>query len=383
MKTKWIATILSVAGLLALSAASLHAQAMAKIAGKVTDTQGKPMPGASIEIRSEDTGSKYTTKTDKSGNYFQIGVYPGSYTVRLIENGKEIFHFNHVPVHLNPDDSPTEVDFDLKKELAAQQGQGGGQAAAQSAAEKQAAQQAEQQRTKIAGLNQQLTQATADEQAGQWDQAVSILTQATTAAPTEPILWAHLGQAELGAGGAAAKSGDKAGATADYEKAVDAYQKAVQLKPTDPNYHNNLGQAYAKSGKPQQAVQEYTTAAQESPTNAAMFYFNLGATLTNQATMETNQDIKTKDIDAADEAFDKAIQANPTYGEAWYQKGVNLLSKATYDKSGKIIPAPGTAEAFQKYLEVAPTGPHAEEAKSMITSLGEKVETSYKKPKSK
>jgi hypothetical protein len=37
-------------------------------------------------------------------------------------------------------------------------------------------------------------------------------------------------------------------------------------------------------------------------------------------------------------------------------------------------------EAFQKYLEVAPTGTHADEAKSMLQSLGGSIETSYKNP---
>jgi hypothetical protein len=43
----------------------------------------------------------------------------------------------------------------------------------------------------------------------------------------------------------------------------------------------------------------------------------------------------------------------------------------------KMIAPPGTAEAFQKYLELAPTGPHAEEAKAMLASVGATVETSY------
>jgi hypothetical protein len=46
-----------------------------------------------------------------------------------------------------------------------------------------------------------------------------------------------------------------------------------------------------------------------------------------------------------------------------------------------MVAPPGTAEAFQKYLELAPTGPHAEEAKAMLQGLGATVETSYGKKK--
>lgn len=385
MKSKLI-SIFAVACFGLAGVASLHAQGLAKVAGKAIDVNGQPIADAQVQLVSQDTGQKMTTKTDKHGDFFQIGVPPGSYKVSLVKDGQILFFFNGVPVHLNPDDSATEVDFDLKKEAEGKgQGSGEGNAAAAAAmAQRQAEQQRQQ---KIASLQALVSQASTQEQAGQWDQAVESLTQAATAAPTVPFLWARLGVAEYGAGDAMQKSGDKAGAGAHYQKSIEAYTKALDLKPTDPKdlatIHNNLGQAYIKSGKPDDAVKEYTLAAQISPANAATSYFNLGAILTNQATVETNAQIKTKDIDAANEAFDKAIQADPNYGEAWYQKGINLLSKATYDKSGNIVPAPGTAEAFQKYLQVAPAGAHAEEAKSMITSLGQKVETSYKKPKSK
>ena len=37
----------------------------------------------------------------------------------------------------------------------------------------------------------------------------------------------------------------------------------------------------------------------------------------------------------------------------------------------------GTAEAFQKYLELQPTGTYADAAKQMLTSIGASVETSF------
>jgi tetratricopeptide (TPR) repeat protein len=113
-----------------------------------------------------------------------------------------------------------------------------------------------------------------------------------------------------------------------------------------------------------------------------MYYFNAGATLTNESMTEKDPALREKYIDEANLAFDKAIAAKPDYGEAWYQKGLNLFNKAKVDpKTGKITPVEGTADAFQKYLEVEPQGKHAEEAKGIIASLGESVQTSYKKGK--
>jgi hypothetical protein len=56
------------------------------------------------------------------------------------------------------------------------------------------------------------------------------------------------------------------------------------------------------------------------------------------------------------------------------------MAKATL-QGEKTIPAPGTVEAFQKYLEVAPTGPNAQNAKDMLASLGAKVEVGFDKKK--
>jgi hypothetical protein len=41
---------------------------------------------------------------------------------------------------------------------------------------------------------------------------------------------------------------------------------------------------------------------------------------------------------------------------------------------------PGTADAFQKYLQLKPDGPFADSAKSMLASLGSTIDTSYKNP---
>ena len=89
--------------------------------------------------------------------------------------------------------------------------------------------------------------------------------------------------------------------------------------------------------------------------------------------------------DDAIAAFDKCIAADPAKADAYYQKGVNLIGKATL-QGDKTIAPPGTAEAFNKYLELAPTGPYADVAKQMLATIGASVETNYgtkKKPAKK
>ena len=81
-------------------------------------------------------------------------------------------------------------------------------------------------------------------------------------------------------------------------------------------------------------------------------------------------------------AFDKVIAADPTKADAYYWKGVNLIGKATL-KGDKMVAPEGTAEAFQKYLELAPDGKLAQPAKDMLASIGATIETGFgtkKKP---
>jgi len=59
------------------------------------------------------------------------------------------------------------------------------------------------------------------------------------------------------------------------------------------------------------------------------------------------------------------------------------VKAATVTPEGKTVPAPGTVEAFQKYLELAPDGKYAAQAKSMIEALSQTVETKFKAEKEK
>src|ERR1051326_9430842 len=88
MKNKLI-SLLAVACFALVGTVSLHAQAMAKVAGKAIDQQGQPITGAQVQMVSEDTGQKMTTKTDKNGNFFQIGVNPGKYKITLVKDRSE------------------------------------------------------------------------------------------------------------------------------------------------------------------------------------------------------------------------------------------------------------------------------------------------------
>ncbi|MGH9579871.1 MAG: carboxypeptidase-like regulatory domain-containing protein [Terriglobales bacterium] len=95
----------------ALAAAALLPAAwgqMATVKGKVTDEKGQPFAGAVILYHNQENGRKYELKTDKSGDYFSIGVLMGRYRVSLYstdeqyKEGKETFFLDNVQVLLSP-----------------------------------------------------------------------------------------------------------------------------------------------------------------------------------------------------------------------------------------------------------------------------------------
>jgi tetratricopeptide (TPR) repeat protein len=143
--------------------------------------------------------------------------------------------------------------------------------------------------------------------------------------------------------------------------------------------YNNMARAKTNAGKVDEAIQDYDQAAKLNPAAAGTYYFNMGATLTN---INKTNDAKIRQ--SAIDAFDKAIAADPNHADAYYYKATNMVGAATLQGT-KMVAPDGTAEAFNKYLELQPNGPHAEDSKAMLASLGAPVETTYgttkKKPK--
>ena len=348
----------------ALCAPSAWSQATATVKGVAKDMQGQPLAGATVNYVNQDTGQKYDIKTNKKGEFFSLGIAPGKYKISLINNGQVLFFFNGVQVSLGNEENVT--NFDLQKETADAKARGQSQ---MSPEQKAAQEKAQKENLTIKALNEKLAAATQAQQAGNFDQAIAVMKEATAMDPNRDVLWAKLGNV-YGDAAKKTETTDRPAAAQLYAQSAESYQKSLALKPSGAVY-NNLGQALAKSGKTDDAIKAYNQAAQVDPPNAAMYYFNLGATLTN-----------TGKIDDAVQAFDKTIAADPNRAEAYYWKGVNLLGKATL-KGDKMVAPEGTSEAFNKYLELQPTGPYAEPAKQMLASMGASVETSYGKKKAK
>ena len=73
-----------VAFALALVAYSVPASAQSgTLKGRVTGPDGKPLEGATVVIEHVGTSRKNTSKTDRRGEYVQVGLTPGDYRVTV------------------------------------------------------------------------------------------------------------------------------------------------------------------------------------------------------------------------------------------------------------------------------------------------------------
>jgi tetratricopeptide (TPR) repeat protein len=360
---KLVQGMLLLALLAALSALPAAAQTTG-IKGVAKDTEGKFITDGVVQITNTETQRKTEAKTNKNGEYINIGLSPGNYDVVLTRNGVAVDGFNKVPLAMG---QTIDVNFDLKKDLA-------GKGPSEEQIKKQ--QEVTKQNEKIKGLNAKLGEVRDLEKAGNYDQAITVMQEVTQADPTKDILWAYLGEAYSKA--------------KKYPEAIEAYEKAIAIKSDATKgeaakgdaskgdtakrdmvlYLNSLADAYNKSGKGDKAIAEYTQVAQIDPASAPTAYFNMGVVYYNG-----------NKADDAVAAFDKSLELDPNRADAYYYKGMALLNKATLSKDGKYSPAPGTVEAFQKYLELKPDGANAQTAKDTLAMLGSSVETTYGKQK--
>ncbi|GAA3750635.1 hypothetical protein [Terriglobus aquaticus] len=362
------------AATLVLASASVLAQAPApaSVHGTVTNAAGSPVKEGVVKLTTDRTSPddktrkyQYTAPVGADGSYKIDGVAPGDYVLFYQVNEKTVDYLDHVVLkagdniaanddmtrqeylsHLSPEERKNIEEFKKRNSETA-------------AANKQ-----------IGNLNALLTKAREEEKTNP-QSAVDDMKQATATKADEPVLWLEQGNAEL----ALAKTDtDASKKTQDYADAGTAFQKAIDTNGTSkkPNpafagaAYNGLGQVYGATSKPKDATDSFDKAAQAEPAKAGMYYFNAAVTLKNAGSN-----------DEAAAMADKAIAADPTKADAYYIKGASLIGKSSM-QGNKLVPPPGCVEAYNKYLELAPTGRFAPEVKGILAEMDQSVVNSYK-----
>ena len=117
------------------------------------------------------------------------------------------------------------------------------------------------------------------------------------------------------------------------DKAIEAYNKAISLKPDYAEAYSNMGNALQVQGKLDEAIEAYNKALSLKPNNA-IIYNNMGNALQDQ-----------DKLDEAIEAYNKAISLKPDYAEAYSNMGNALQVQGKLDEA---------IEAYNKALSLKP-----------------------------
>lgn len=339
--------------------ASKQAQAQTgSLEGDVIGFDGTPLVGVTVTIDRKDIKQHFEIKkTDKKGHYFHAGLPVSFYRVAVVQDGKELYFFDNIKVPLG---DTMKLDFNLKQEMERAKSQ----PREMTAEEKAARAKQEEEGKKHDTMKGRFDKGREFYQAKQYDQAIEEFKAAAELDATQHVIFANLAEAYKN--------------TRKFDDAVQSYNKALELLAAKPDpaieasYHMNLALIYALGGKMPEALAETEKSTKLNPATGSKAYYNLGATLVNSG----------KASEAAD-AFKKSTEVDPNNADAQYQLGICLMARAQTTPEGKVIPAPGTIEAFQKYIELQPNGSFAPVARDMITTLSSSVETKFKAEKEK
>ncbi|MEE8199707.1 MAG: tetratricopeptide repeat protein [Candidatus Acidoferrales bacterium] len=322
--------------LLVLAAAPAEAQLNSgAVMGKVTTLEGEPAVGATVTIKSQSSARKCVVKTDKHGEYLCVGLRQGRYEITVEYEGIKVTT-KDVPIVAGLYGNPASSDFrnrvDIPLGQVVQQQQ-------EVSKEKQEAEQAESGFEDAQALNQ----------AGKYQEAADELLPVIEHDPSQ---WAAHWQLAIAYEGLGRN-----------EDAINAYLTAIDLNPTEPGLYNNLGKLYMNQGRVEEAREQFEIAAELSGEAGDTFYYNLAVTFYNSG-----------DMKAAIEPLQQVLEFNPDHANAHFFMGVCLYSTAETKQEGgeiKTILPPGTRQHFERYLELAPSGPFAENARQYLQIIGE------------
>lgn len=366
-------TLVRVGGALALVllfAMVAVAQDTGRLDGEILDKEGKPYPEVTVVIKNVDTGQSYTLKTDKSGKFVQLGLRSAIYAI-TVANEKD--NLNYGPVKLQVDTAkPNNFKINFKEIMAETV-----------AAHPEEVKKKEEEEDKFKAMKAHfqngltaMTEATDLQKqikAAAADQKAPLQQKRTTDCQTAVT---EFQQAEQGVGPKEVANhatvlqdlGAAYECVGRYDDAAVAFQKAVDLKPQPAAYlglSTNLANSAASQTDPKAAESKLADANADCEKAVALdpavgdtCYRNVGIVLNNKG--------RQKDAIAP---LQKATQANPKDVQAWYLLGSALTAMMDCKQEGEKMVctlAPGTQDAYQKCIDIDPSGPLGKECKESL-----------------
>jgi tetratricopeptide (TPR) repeat protein len=298
------------AGGLCLAALLIGGEAFAQTGtarGKVVDEKDQPVPEAQVLLEYQGgVTRKMETKTNKKGEFTQVGMYPGPYKITI---SKEGFAPAVIEYRIAMGEPTYLPDVKILSKAAAQ-------AATRDPVREE--------------LTANFKKATELTQAGQLDQAEVLYKEILVKHPSVPEVHYNLGYVY------AQKK--------DWPSAEGAYLKAIELRPNYGEAYTALSRVYSNSGQQAKATEILAKAAAENQGDPKV-QFGVAVDLFNQGK-----------ADEAAAAFQKVLELDPNHAESYYFLGSLAVQQ------NKI---PEAVTHLEKYLSMKPTN-----AQNVATAQG-------------
>jgi tetratricopeptide (TPR) repeat protein len=314
-------------GAFVFSLIMVPAQAQAQsgsLKGKVVDAQNKPVRDAAVTIQAKETNRKYETKTNSNGEFRQIGLPPGNYTVTAEKD--KMSQVLDVRVGMDT----TEVNFALTAPSAGD---------------------AKKEEARRAAIQKLFAEGAELSNSGKHDEAIAKFNEVLKQVPKCAECYANIGATYV--------------MKQDLAQAEAAYKQGIEANPDYIENYNGLVTIYTTQKKYKEAQAISAEAAKRGGGAAgAAGGGNAGALYNQAATMWNAPDA---DAAAVEAILQSAIKADPKHAEAHFLLG-NVLVKLG-STSGDMAKFGEAATAYETYLKLSPNGPNAAKAKENFEQL--------------
>ena len=306
-----------------------------QIKGKVS-ADGAIVVGATVAIENLDNGTKpIMTKSDKKGEYIQVGLSPGQYRITVTKDALKTVKETRVGLDM--------VTLDIKLEAA-----GKATGSKEDVAKAKA---------KADGATKAFSDGVALSNEGKTDEAIAKFNEVIAAIPNCAECYANIGTVQ--------------GMAKKYTEAEASYKKAIELKPDFADAYNGLANVYNAEKKFELAAEASKKAMELIGTPTAGAAGAGGAAGAAPAAAATpsqvfNQGVilwNAGKIPEAKAQFEAAVKADPNMADARYWLGMALVNAGTPEAMKEAKPH------FETYLKLAPTGQYADTAKAIVASI--------------
>ena len=271
--------------------------------GFIIDAQtGEPISKAKITlVYAKSTSIKFELYSDKKGHFYRGGLVVGNYKITVEKDGYMPME-SSLRVRLG-DATKMDIELDSFESVAPKS-------------------------TKLSTQGSNLLNE------GRYEEAIEKFTDAISENQLNPVFYYYRG-------GSFEKTGNM-------DKALEDYQKSVELKPDFILPISRTAEIYAKQKDFERAIEFYKKAVELGDQDTTTYY-NYGICLMNIGNSSEAKSV-----------FEKLLSLDENYSDAYYQLGIIYIGLGDSAKAKELL---------QKFIDMDPENQNAKIAKEILKSL--------------